>query len=158
MSGNSTANRVEPTGKRPAARHTYLFEDVPDELIAIRAYEKWQVYCVMMGRVVHGRDREDWLEAEAELERFWSGLVPSDVEAFKNAVPASSLTPSPDRIAIRAYYLSQSTGASTQEDALKCWKSAEAEEILILLARAFLDFHSQRHTAPSRPGQLVGGY
>jgi hypothetical protein len=35
---------------------------VPHDKIAMRAYEKW----VKRGRQ-HGRDKQDWLEAEAEL-------------------------------------------------------------------------------------------
>jgi hypothetical protein len=37
---------------------------VPHDKIAMRAYEKW----CKRGRP-HGSDRQDWLEAEAELQR-----------------------------------------------------------------------------------------
>ena len=37
---------------------------VPHDKIAMRAYEKW----CKRGRP-HGTDRQDWLEAEAELQR-----------------------------------------------------------------------------------------
>jgi Protein of unknown function (DUF2934) len=47
---------------------------VPHDKIAMRAYEKW----CKKGRP-HGTDRQDWLEAEAELrsEMSRTGSVPS---------------------------------------------------------------------------------
>ena len=45
----------------PMAPPTTPFK-IPHEKIAMRAYEKW----IKRGRP-HGTDRQDWLEAEAEL-------------------------------------------------------------------------------------------
>jgi hypothetical protein len=47
---------------------------VPHDKIAMRAYEKW----CKRGRP-HGSDRQDWLEAEAELKAEMSrtGAVPT---------------------------------------------------------------------------------
>lgn len=47
---------------------------VPHEKIAMRAYDKW---CKRGQR--HGNDRQDWLEAEAELraEMFRGGPIPT---------------------------------------------------------------------------------
>jgi hypothetical protein len=46
-----------PTAKPAAPPHK-----IPQEKIAMRAYDKW----VKRG-CKHGRDQQDWLEAEAEL-------------------------------------------------------------------------------------------
>ena len=46
-----------------ATDHTTTPAKVPQEKIAMRAYEKW----CKRGRP-HGTDRQDWLEAEAELK------------------------------------------------------------------------------------------
>jgi hypothetical protein len=58
----------------PAPMSTTPSVKVPHEKIAMRAYEKW----CKKGRP-HGTDRQDWLEAEAELKSELSrtGAVPS---------------------------------------------------------------------------------
>jgi hypothetical protein len=50
---------VTPPAAKPVMPHA---KTVPPEKIAMRAYEKW----VKRG-FKHGRDQQDWLEAEAEL-------------------------------------------------------------------------------------------
>ena len=50
------------TPHAPATSHTTTPAKVPQEKIAMRAYEKW----VKRG-CMHGRDMQDWLEAENEL-------------------------------------------------------------------------------------------
>ena len=47
----------------PATTPSTASMKVPHEKIAMRAYEKW----CKRGRP-HGTDRQDWLEAEAELK------------------------------------------------------------------------------------------
>jgi hypothetical protein len=55
MSRTTTPQLAPPAGPTPAAQ-------VPPEKIALRAYHKW----VQRG-CTHGRDQQDWVEAEAEL-------------------------------------------------------------------------------------------
>jgi hypothetical protein len=50
---------VTPPAAKPVMPHA---KTVPPDKIAMRAYEKW----VKRG-YKHGRDQQDWLEAEAEL-------------------------------------------------------------------------------------------
>jgi hypothetical protein len=46
----------------PASTPTSMAGKIPHEKIAMRAYEKW----CKRGRP-HGSDKQDWMEAEAEL-------------------------------------------------------------------------------------------
>jgi len=125
------------------------------DLIAVRAYEKWQWRCRIIGHVVHGGDQEDWLLAEAELDLLYGQLNANDLAAFRARVPSIALEPPRERIELRAYYISRASGAQTREDAERCWRQAEGEERTILFAQAFLQFQSQRHGAPSRARQSV---
>ena len=58
----------------PSPSMTTSSAKVPHDKIAMRAYEKW----CKRGRP-HGTDKQDWLEAEAELraEMSRTGSVPS---------------------------------------------------------------------------------
>jgi hypothetical protein len=57
--GQHMSKVVTPPGTQPMSPTPFK---IPHEKIAQRAYEKW----VKRGRP-HGQDRQDWLEAEAEL-------------------------------------------------------------------------------------------
>ncbi len=57
-----TASPMAPQTGKPAAQPTMTQNSVPQEKVAARAYEKW-----MKKGCKHGQDRQDWLEAEAEI-------------------------------------------------------------------------------------------
>ena len=59
MSNRATSTST-PVMNPPAAPTTSA---IPRERIAMRAYEKW-----MKGGCKHGCDKQNWLEAEAELK------------------------------------------------------------------------------------------
>jgi hypothetical protein len=55
------------TPSSPTTSHPQQTVVVPQDKIAQRAYEKW----VKRGRT-HGHDKQDWIEAEAELKAEYS--------------------------------------------------------------------------------------
>jgi hypothetical protein len=65
---------------------------IPHEKIAVRAYEKW----VQRGRP-HGTDKQDWLEAEAELRAEYARNLGNNPQSFGSPPPAVSNTNPPRR-------------------------------------------------------------
>jgi hypothetical protein len=69
MSRSTTTSGTAPqTGKSTQAATmtqpaTMTQSSVPSEKVAARAYQKW-----MQKGCKHGHDRQDWLEAEAEIK------------------------------------------------------------------------------------------
>jgi Protein of unknown function (DUF2934) len=49
----------------PATPSTSIYKDLPEELIAARAYEKWE----RRGRPMGHASEEDWFAAKEELEQ-----------------------------------------------------------------------------------------
>jgi hypothetical protein len=67
-----TAKPVTPPAAKPATPQQFK---IPQDKIAKRAYEKWA-----KRGYGHGRDQQDWLEAEAELRTeygYTAGNAPS---------------------------------------------------------------------------------
>ena len=50
---------------------------VPPELTSNRAYFKWIKRCEKAGHLLHGGDRDDWLQAENELRDLLRKLTPT---------------------------------------------------------------------------------
>jgi hypothetical protein len=65
------------------AQPTATAVKVPHEKIAMRAYEKW-----MKRGCKHGHDRQDWIEAEAELRAEMGRMGPT-----ATAQPSAAHTP-----------------------------------------------------------------
>lgn len=117
---------------------------IPHELIAVRAYSKWAERCQAQGYMVHGRDMQDWLEAEEELRQMWSGVSAGDLVEFANILDTRPLKPSHACVKTRAYYKSLRNGPTTREQERQLWLEAEREEIEQLFADAILDWLASR--------------
>lgn len=128
---------------------------IPQELIAFEAYCRWLQRCQLHGRIVHGGDRIDWLEAELELVDLWGELTAEDIEQFFEESHRNTLVPSRDRISLRAYYKSLSSDDHSAKRSEQRWIEAETEEKILLFAQSFHRFLAQRRRAPNRFGRLI---
>jgi hypothetical protein len=152
--GKISDNRTGPRDGALEAQYRVV-GNVPYELIAVEAYHKWQGRCRLLGRIIHGGDRADWLDAEADVTEKWNDLTPDDLAEFQQQISIRRLVPPPERVAVRAYFKSIAASDQSSDQIKRNWIAAESEEKMILFAEAFYRFLSQRRQSLHRAGQLV---
>lgn len=131
---SSLARQVE---FRASTQAHSLAQKIPRELVAVAAYHLWRERCEELGEEVHGYDKDDWLEAELEIRNTFRSLTGLEFELFAGRIRLSELQPSQERIAVRAYFISQKNRVICAQE---CWQRALEEEREIVFASLFLDF------------------
>lgn len=119
---------------------------IPQELIAVVAYMRWQRRCEECKHEAHGFDLEDWYEAESEVCHHLALMTFDDIDLFIGCLSRENMTPSEDRIRTRAYFLWESAQNvwTESEHRRDFWSEAEYLEREILFAQRFLDFWNRR--------------